>query len=121
MHIHIHAVCYIFVSIDLSVEYEVFIEFFSQIVDVIPAVALSGHFVQENIISPQDQLEIFKVTLPINAAGLLLNKISIPLKGGNNKIFYKFLDITEQHGNIDSKTLIDDIRKTLLELKSKGD
>ena len=117
----IHVVCYIFIPIDLSVEYEVFIEFFSQIVDVIPTVALSGHFVQEKIILPEDQLEIFKVTLPSKAAGLLLNKISIPLKAGDINIFYQFLDITEQHGNIDSKTLIDDIRKTLLELKSKGD
>ena len=89
--------------------------------DVIPAVVLSGHFVQEKIISPEDQLEIFKVILPSNAAGLLLSKISFPLKKGNIKIFYQFLDITERYGNVDSKMLIDDIRKTLLELESKGD
>ena len=116
----IQIVCCIFIPIELPVEFEVLIEYFSKIVDVIHAGALSGHFVEKNIISPADQLEIFKVTSPNNAAGILLTKISFALKAGKSKTFYQFLDITEQHGNIDSLQLIDDIRKKVFELKSKG-
>ena len=35
--------------------------------------------------------------------------------------FYKFLDITEQFGSIDSKTVITAMRKKLLEMKSTKD
>ena len=85
-----------------SAEHDVFIHYFSQIVTSISAVALSPYFVQQNIISPPEQLEIFNTTLPNKAAGLLLSNISSALKAGITKVFYKFLDITEQHGSIDS-------------------
>ena len=104
----------------ISAEYEVFIYYFSQIVSSISAVALSPYFVQQNIISPSEQLEIFNSTSPNKAAGLLLSKISSALKAGFTKIFYAFLDITEQHGSIDSAMVTGVIRKKLLELKSNG-
>ena len=103
----------------ISAEYEVFIHYFSQIVSSISAVALSPYFVQQNIISPSEQLEIFNVTSPNKASGLLLSKISSAMKAGFTKTFYKLLDITEQHGSIDSVMVTTAIRKKLLELKSK--
>ena len=103
----------------ISAECEVFIHYFSQIVSSISAVALSPYFVQQNIISPPEQMEIFNATSPTKASGLLLSKISYALKAGFTKIFYAFLDITEQHGSMDSARVTGVIRKKLLELKSK--
>ena len=103
----------------ISAEYEVFIHYFSLIVMSISAKALSPYFVQQNIISPLDQMEIWNATSPNKASGLLLNKISSALKAGFTTIFYKFLDITENHGSMDSVKVTGAIRKRLLELSSK--
>ena len=103
----------------ISAEYEVFIHYFSQIVSNISAVALSPYFVQQNIISPPEQLEIFNATSPNKASGLLLSKIFYALKAGFTKIFYTFLDITERHGSMDGARVTGVIKKKLLELKSK--
>ena len=102
----------------ISVEYEAFIHHFSQIVSSISAVALSPYFVQRNIISPSEQLEVFNATSPNKASGLLLSPISSAIKAGFTKIFYTFLDITEQHGSMDSAMVTGAIRKKLLQLKS---
>ena len=96
-----------------------FIHYYSQLVCCISAKALSPYLVTENIISDQDYQEILTVTSHIKAASLLLSKISFALKANFNEGFYKFLDITEQHGNIESKTIATAIRKKLLDLKSK--
>ena len=103
----------------VSAEHEVYIHCFSQIISSISAVALSPYFVQQNIISPSEQLEIFNTTSPNKASGLLLSKISSALKAGFTKIFYTFLDITEQHGSMDSARVTGVIRKKLQELRSK--
>ena len=99
-----------------------FVHCFNQIVTSISAVALSPYFVQQNIISPSEQLEVFNATLHLNkAAGLMLSNISTALKAGITKVFYKFLDTTEQHGSIDSINVANAIRKTLFELKSENE
>ena len=83
------------------------------------AKALSPHFVTENIISDQDHQEILNVTSHVKAASLLLSKVSFALRVDYNESFYKFLDITEQYGNIESKTIVATIKKKLLDLKSE--
>ena len=100
-----------------SAEYEVFIHYYSQIVTSLSAVALSAYFVEEKIISTADQSLIFSTPVQTIAASLLLSKISSALKAGINESFYKFLDITEKYGNIDSKNVITAMRK---KLKSEG-
>ena len=96
-----------------SAEYEVVIHFYSQIVCCISAKTLSPHFVVENIISSEDHLEISNVPSTVKAAALLLCKISCSLRAGSTEVFYKFLDIIEQYGGIDSKTVTTAIRKKL--------
>ena len=83
------------------------------------AKSLCPYFVKENIISPDDHQEILDITSHIKAAGLLLCKISSAVKAEINEIFYKFLDITEQNGSIESKTITTAIRNKLLQLKLK--
>ena len=63
-------------------------------------------------------MEIYSVPSPIKAAGLLLTKISYALDADITEDFYNFLDITEQYGSSDSKTVITAMRKKLLEMKS---
>ena len=77
------------------------------------AQALSPYFVAQNIISPEDQLEILSVTSPRKAASLLLSRISSAVEAGVNESFYRFLDIIEQHGNSDSKQIMLAIRREL--------
>jgi len=96
-----------------SREYEVFIQHFSQIVNSLSAQALSPYFVAQNIISPEDQLEILTITSPRRAASLLLSRISSAVEAGVNESFYRFLDILEQHGNVDSKQVLFTIRRDL--------
>ena len=65
-------------------------------------------------------MEICGVRSPIKAAGLLLSKISCALNAELTEDFYKFLDITEQYGSIDSKTVTTAIRKKLIKCQDKG-
>ena len=99
-------------------EYEVFIQYYSQLVISLSAKTLSPYFVAQNIISSVDQLEIFCTPSPIKAAGLLLNKISSALNAGITEGFYRFLDIVEHYGSIDSENVITAIRKKLLEVSN---
>lgn len=103
----------------ISTEFEVYIHYYSQIVCCIPAKALCPYFVNKSIILPEHHQEILDVSSNIKAAGLLLSNISSALIAGITKIFYIFLDITEQYGNSDCKTIITAIREKLLEFKSK--
>ena len=101
-------------------EYEAFICYYSQIVNCSSAKALSPHFVAQNIISQAEHMEICSVASPIKAAGLLLSKISCALNAELTEDFYKFLDITEQYGTTDSKTVTTAIRKKILKCQDKG-
>ena len=107
------------IATEYSAKYEVFIQYYSQIVNGLSVETLSPYFVSQNIISPSEQMEILRVPSPIKAAGLLLCKISSALNARITEGFYKFLDITEQYGNIDSKVVITAIRKKLSEMKSE--
>ena len=86
----------------------------------LPVETLSPHFVSCNIISPAEQLKILSIPSPIEAAGLLLSKISCALDVGITEGFYKFLNIVDQYGSNDSKTVNTAMRKRLLEMKSEG-
>ena len=110
---------YLILTEDLSVECEVFIHYYSQIVNTLSAKTLSPYFVAQGIILPANQEEISNVHSPTKAAGLLLCSISSALMSGYNEGFYKFLDITEQYGSDDSKRVTKAIRQKLLELKSE--
>ena len=103
----------------LSPEYEVFIEYYSQIISSLSVETISPYFVSQNIITQAEQLEILSFSSKIKSASLLLCNIASALNAGITENFYKFLDITEQHGHIGSKAVTTDIRKRLSELRSK--
>ncbi|XP_065906869.1 uncharacterized protein [Dysidea avara] len=100
-----------------SAEYEVFIQYFSQIVNSLSVQSLSAHFVAQNIISQEDQLEILSVTSPRKAVSFLLSRISSAVEAGVNESFYRFLDITEKYGSIDNRNISLAIKGKLLRCK----
>ena len=107
-----------FIPTDLhSAEYEVFIQYFSQIVNSLSVQSLSAHFVAQNIISQEDQLEILSVTSPRKAVSFLLSRISSAVEAGVNESFYRFLDITEKYGSIDNRNISLAIKGKLLRCK----
>ena len=110
--------CYVLSTEYHSAEYEVFVQYYSQLVTSLSAVALSPYFVKEKIISTADQSLIFSTLVQTTAASLLLSKISSALNAGITEGFYRLLDIVEHHGSIDSKTVITAIRKKLLEVSN---
>lgn len=61
----------------------------------------------------QDNSEILDTQSHTKAAGLLLTKISSALDARNTEAFYKFLDIVDQHGSSDIKTVVTAVRKKL--------
>jgi len=103
-----------------SVEYDVFIQYFSQIVNSLSVQSLSAHFVAHNIISQEDQLEILSIVSPRKAASFLLSRISFAVKAGVNESFYKFLNISEQYGSIDSRNVSLALKEKLSGLKNKS-
>jgi len=109
----------LYILTEYSTEFEVFIHYYSQIVNSLSVETLSPYLISQNIIAPAEQIEILSVPSPIKAAGLLLCKISSALKAGITQDFYKFLDTAEQYGSIDGKVVITAIRMKLLELKSE--
>ena len=108
----------------LSPEYLVIIKYYSKLIDTLAAKKLSHYFVSHKIISTKEEEEIIKPgASSVQAATFLLGRIIKPLRAGfenctNN--FYVFLDITEQHGNVDIKQLSTTIRKEVTEMKSEG-
>jgi len=94
-------------------ECDVFIQYYSQIVNNMSAKSLCPYFVAKNIILPEHQEEIMSTTSSKRSAMLLLRTISCALETGIVEGFYKFLEIIEQHGNVDSKNVVLAIRRKL--------
>ena len=105
----------------ISAEYEVLIQHYSQIVDSFHAKPLSPYFVARNVISLEDQQEIFSLASSKKAASYLLSRVHPSLRAGINQTFYVFLDITDQYGSAECKTISMVMRRKLLEMTSKMD
>ena len=103
----------------------VLIKNYSKLVDSLSAKKLTHNFVSHKIISPKDEEEILRpTTSTIRANTLILNKIGNPLKAGFKNCsdgFYKFLDIVQDYGSFDNKSLILSIRNQLSSNNSKTD
>jgi len=97
-------------------EYKVFTDYYSKLVDTIPASNLSHYFVSENMISLTNHEEITKPTTPSHTAvQLLLNNVLYALKDqGSTEYFYKMLGIMKCHGNSATQDLSSEIHSKVL-------
>ena len=101
-------------------EYKVFTDYYSKLVDTIPACSLSHYFVSENVISLTDHEEITKPTTPSHrAAQLLLNKVLYMLKEHKSvDCFNRMISIMEHHGDGATHALSQEIQSRLLKINS---
>ena len=97
-----------------------FTEYYSKLVDTLPASDLSHYFVSDKIISLTDHERIIRSSVPQDAAKLLLERISLQLKGGNCTVFNKMLLIMDHYGVLMAKNVSLQIRNKLSAVKYKG-
>ena len=88
-----------------SLEYDVFIKYYSKLVDTLCNTELYQYFVSEYIITLSDLEEITSASTPSDKIRILLIKISSPLKAGLKTSFYKMLEIMRCYGNEATKAL----------------
>ena len=100
-----------------SVEYKLFTDYYSKLVDTLPASDLSHYFVSDKIISLEDHERIIKSTVTQDAAKLLLDRVSFQLQNGNNMVLSKMLLIMDYRGIDTAKTISLEIRNKLSSLK----
>ena len=102
-------------------EYKLFNEYYSKLIDILPATNLSHYFVSDKIITLEDYDKIIRSTTPRDAAKVLLDKVSLQLQSGNSTIFNKMLLIMDHHGVVTAKELSQEIRSKLFAVKHLDD
>ena len=108
---YIHCV---FSETKVGCEYEEFIKRYSELCNTKTDVdTLLPHFVQENIINPNNQQEINMIVALDRKVQKLMTYILGPLEAGNTEVFYTMLRIMEEHGNQTTQNLAGEIRKDL--------
>ena len=98
-----------------------FNEYYSKLIDILPATDLSHYFVSDKIITLEDYDKIIRSTTPQEAAKVLLDKVSLQLQSGNSTIFNKMLLIMDHHGFVTAKELSQEIRSKLFAVKLSDD
>jgi len=90
------------------------------LVDTLKCINLYRYFVTEDIITFDEEEEISCEKNPRKQSEIFLKKMSSSLKTGFTKSFYKMLDVMEIHGNLTTKELARDIKKSIDDLKSEN-
>ena len=95
-----------------SIEYEVFVKFYSELTIVFCDKNYIPHFVPTKIISPSDVHHMSN--MPDNDRSVcLLKNISDPLECGESQNFYQMLEVMEAHGNLQVQQLVENIKAFL--------
>ena len=95
---------------------EVFTDYYSKLISVLPIKALTSHLVTKRIISFEEEEEIRQTPLETQSSRLVLKKIASSLQAGLAYSFDELLLIMEQFGNISCVELASEIKLKLLEL-----
>ena len=93
-----------------STEYKLFTDYYSKLINTLPAGDLSHYFV---LITLEDHERIIRSTVPQDAAKLLLDRVSVQIQNGNTSVFSKMLLIMDYHGGNTAKVISREIRKKL--------
>ena len=96
-----------------SVEYKLFTDYYSKLVNTLPACDLSHYFVSDKIITLEDHERIIKSAVTQDAAKLLLDRVSVQIQNGNTSVFSKMLLIMDYHGVNTAKAISREIRNKL--------
>ena len=99
---------------DYSKELEVFQDYYSKLVESLPANELSHYLVSHRVISLADNEEITKPTTPSRrAAEILLSRVYSSLQNGDVVAFHNLLHVMQQHGNSAVITLCNEIKSQI--------
>ena len=104
-----------------SLENKLFSDYYSKLVDILPANDLSHYFVSDKIITLEDYDKIIRSPIPQEAAKILLDKMLFQLQSDNSTIFNKMLLIMDHHGVATAKELSQEIRSELFAVKHVDD
>ena len=96
-----------------SVEYKLFTDYYSKLVNTLPASDLFHYFVSDKIISLTDHEDIIRSSKPRQAAKFLLDRVSVQIQNGNTSVFSKMLLIMDYHGVNTAKAISREIRNKL--------
>ena len=95
---------------------EIFTDYYSKLMSVLPIKTLTSHLVTKRIISFDEEEEIIQAPLQSQSTRLLLKKIASSLQAGFVCNFDELLLIMEQYGNLCCVELVSEIRQKLLDL-----
>ena len=98
-----------------------FNEYYSKLINILPATDLSHYFVSDKIITLEDYDKIIRSSRPQEAAKVLMDKVSLQLQSGNSTIFNNMLLIMDHHNVDTAKELSQEIRSKLLAVKHSDD
>ena len=95
---------------------EIFTDYYSKLMSVLPIKTLTSHLVTKRIISFDEEEEIIQAPLRSQSTRLLLKKIASSLQAGFVCNFDALLLIMEQYGNLCCVELVSEMRQKLLDL-----
>ena len=103
-------------------EREVLTTFYDKLVCILPVESISSKLVSARIITTDDIEKINNTDiLSKKKASFILKIIDRSLEAGVTDSFYILLDLMEEHGNVDVKGLVRDIRRALMTGKPNYD
>ena len=94
---------------------EVFTDYYSKLMSVLPIKTLTSHLVTKRIISFEEEEEITQAPLQSQSTRLVLKKITSSLQAGLVYNFDELLLIMEQYGNLSCIELVSEMRQKLLD------
>ena len=87
--------------------------------NILSAQNLSQYLVSADVITFQDEEEIYAASTSSAKATILLQKLVGPLESGNTFCFYQLLQVMEGHGNIANKDLANKMRSRVSSLNKE--
>ena len=105
--------CCMYIHVGACMKLEVFTKSYARLVDVLPIKSLTPHFVNDEIISFDEEEIIMQTVGRAEAAGIVLRKIGRSLKAHLTTSFDKLLSIMEQYGGVSCMELVNKMRQDL--------
>ena len=109
--------CTLYFYLEKSLEYRVFIKFYSKLTTVFRNEDYLPHLVTAEIVTPNSACHLYN--LPSNVRAMrLLQYISYSLDGGKKECFDKMLEILQEHGNLHAQGVAEEINRVISEVDS---
>ena len=105
-------ICFIYISIGLSKEYEVFKKYYDKLSIILPIKNILDKLKSKEIITRSDREEIDGISRLQDKTSKVLGIVETALEAGYTDHFYSLLTIMEEYGNL-VKKLANETRESL--------